>query len=83
MIEAMRDAWTDPRLDDLNHRVDEGFKEMRAEFRAVRMESRTEFAAVRSEMAAMHRTTLQIVVGGFGVMLVGFAGTIATIISQA
>jgi hypothetical protein len=82
-MEAVRDAWTDDRLDDLNHRVDEGFKEMREEFRAIRLESKTEFAAVRSEMAAMNRTMLQIVVGGFGVMLVGFAGTIATIISQA
>ena len=82
-MEAVRDAWTDERLDDLNHRVDEGFKEMREEFRAIRLESKTEFAAVRSEMAAMNRTMLQIVVGGFGVMLVGFAGTIATIISQA
>jgi hypothetical protein len=82
-MEAVRDAWTDDRLDDLNHRVDEGFKEMREEFRAIRLESKTEFAAMRSEMAAMNRTMLQIVVGGFGVMLVGFAGTIATIISQA
>jgi hypothetical protein len=82
-METMRDAWTDERLDELNHRVDEGFKEMREEFRAIRLESKTEFAAVRSEMAAMNRTMLQIVVGGFGVMLVGFAGTIATIISQA
>ncbi len=81
-MEAVRDAWTDERLDDLNHRVDEGFKEMREEFRAIRLESKTEFAAVRSEMAAMNRTMLQIVVGGFGVMLVGFAGTIATILTQ-
>jgi hypothetical protein len=82
-MEAVRDAWTDERLDDLNHRVDEGFKKMREEFRAIRQESKTEFAAVRTEMAAMNRTMLQIVVGGFGAMLVGFAGTIATIISQA
>ena len=93
-MEAMRDAWTDPRLDDLNQRVDSGFKEtsrefqalrleMRTEFAAVRSEMQTEFASVRSEMAAMNRTMLQIVVGGFGVMLVGFAGTIATVISQS
>ncbi|HET6998118.1 MAG TPA: hypothetical protein VFI03_05955 [Solirubrobacterales bacterium] len=25
-MEAMRDAWTDERLDYLNHRVDDGFK---------------------------------------------------------
>jgi hypothetical protein len=81
-MEAVRDAWTDERLDDLNHRVDVGFNEMREEFRAIRAESKTEFTAVRLEMAAMNRTMLQIVVGGFGAMLVGFAGTIATILTQ-
>jgi len=79
---SVRELWTDERLDDLNHRVDRGFEETKAEFRAVRLEMRTEFAAVRSEMAALHRTTMQIVLGGFGLMLVGFAGTIATILTQ-
>lgn len=82
-MEAVRDAWTDARLDDLNHRVDEGFKEVTNEFRALRLEMRTEFAAVRAETAAMNRTMLQVVLGGFGVMLVGFAGTIAAVIVQA
>lgn len=50
-MEAVRDAWTDDRLDDLNHRVDGGFKEVSREFQALRLEMRTEFAAVRSEMA--------------------------------
>jgi len=47
---AVRELWTDERLDDLNHRVDRGFEETKAEFRALRLEMRTEFAAVRSEM---------------------------------
>jgi hypothetical protein len=34
-------------------------------------------------MAAMHRTMLQVILGGFGVMLVGFGGTVATILTQA
>ena len=33
-MEAMRDKWTDARLDDLNKKVDDGFADMRAEFRA-------------------------------------------------
>jgi len=81
-MEAVRDAWTDPRLDDLNHRVDNGFQEVGNEFRAVRREMQTEFAAVRAENAAMHRALLQAVLGGFAVMTVGFAGTIATILTQ-
>lgn len=93
MAIAMKDLWTDERLDDLNHRVDRGFEETQAEFRALRLEMRTEFiavrsetqtefAAVRAEAAAMHRTLVQTMLGGFGVMLVGFAGTIATILTQ-
>lgn len=27
-MEAMREAWTDERLDDLNHKVDEGFQKV-------------------------------------------------------
>jgi hypothetical protein len=92
-MEATRNSWTDERLDDLNHRVDSGFSEVGQEFRAFRLEMPTEFAsvcsemaaefaAVRSEAAAMHRTSIQIVLGGFGVMMVGFAGTIATILTQ-
>jgi hypothetical protein len=75
---GMREAWTDERLDDLNHRVDSGFREMREEFRAVRGEMGTEFAAVRSEMMALNRTFLAAVV----TMAVGFGGTIATILLQ-
>lgn len=81
-MEAVRDVWTDERLDNLNHRVGEGFTEMREEFRALRLEMHTEFGAVRSEMAAMNRTTMQTILGGFAVMFVGFAGTIATILTQ-
>jgi hypothetical protein len=39
IMEAMRESWTDDRLDDLNGKVD-----------ALRVEMKTEFAAVRSEM---------------------------------
>lgn len=33
-----REKWTDERLDDLNQRIDVGFKEVREKFRAVRAE---------------------------------------------
>lgn len=38
-MEAMRESWTDGRLDDLNAKVD-----------LLRVETKTEFAAVRGEM---------------------------------
>lgn len=34
-MEAMRNSWTDDRLDHLNHRVDEGFERMGEEFARV------------------------------------------------
>jgi tetrahydromethanopterin S-methyltransferase subunit G len=34
-MEAMRSTWTDSRLDDLNSRVDEGFRELRGEIGAL------------------------------------------------
>lgn len=88
-MELVRDAWTDERLDDLNHRVDDlnrrmdlGFKEQREEFRAVRTEMATEFGAVRAEMAAANRTLAQVGVGMFATTIIGFAITIATILAQ-
>jgi hypothetical protein len=68
-MEAMRNAWTDERLDDLNHRVDEGFKEVREEFRAV-----------RAEMSAMDRALTHLIGGSFVTMMVGFGATIATVL---
>jgi chromosome segregation ATPase len=109
MAVMAREVWTDERLDDLNKRVDEGFKETRAEFRAVRSEMKSEFQAVRAEMksefhavraevkgesqsiraeiqaargelgsqiAALHRTTLQLFGGMMVTMVLGFAGMI-------
>ncbi len=68
-----REEWTDQRLDDLNKRVDDGFKEMREEFRAVRAEMSQGFLA-------QQRTTVQLFGGTIATMLVGFLGIIATIL---
>jgi HAMP domain-containing protein len=62
-MESMaREAWTDERLDDLTHRVDEGFNRNEREFQAVRLEMRTEFAAVRTEIGSL-RTELKDEIG--------------------
>lgn len=50
----MREAWTDERLDDLNKRVDEGFREIAEEFRGV-----------RGEISAMQRSMTATMVTGF------------------
>jgi hypothetical protein len=49
-MEAMRQSWTDDRLDDLNGKVDSLRLETRTEFKASRGEMKEEFAAVRAEM---------------------------------
>jgi hypothetical protein len=55
-MEAMRERWSDDRLDDLNSKVDalraemrEEFLGVREEFQAVRAEMREEFLGVREE----------------------------------
>lgn len=53
MMEAMREHWTDARLDDLNHRVDAGFSEVSREFQTLRLEVRTEFVAIRGEIGSV------------------------------
>jgi hypothetical protein len=51
-MEAVRESWTDERLDDLNAKVDRGFDRIDADLRALRVETRTEFTALRGEMKA-------------------------------
>ncbi len=76
MAVMAREVWTDDRLDDLNSRVESLDRRMEAGF----AEMREEFRVVRGEMASMHRTLVQTMVGGFVATWVGLAGTIATIV---
>jgi hypothetical protein len=92
MMPRDKESWTDDRLDDLNHKVDEGFKEMREEFRAqraefkaemgsMRAEFREEMSGIRSEISATNRLVAQLAWTMCGTMLVGFLGVIATILA--
>jgi hypothetical protein len=49
-VEAMRQAWTDERLDDLAKRVDDGFRESREDLRSFRIEVKADFASIRTDM---------------------------------
>jgi hypothetical protein len=93
MAVMARGTWTDERLDDLNKKVDDGFKEMRTEFRALRVEMKGESQAIRTEMSggfqgvrdeisALNRHLMQLTWGLIGTMLVGFLGTIVALVTQ-
>ena len=95
MMPRDRESWSDDRLDDLNHKFDEGFKDMREEFRAQRTEFRDEFGSVRSEIggvrsevgglrseiSATNRLLAQVSWAMFGTTVVGFLSVIATILA--
>jgi len=92
MAVMARELWTDERLDDLNKKVDDGFREtraeMRAEFRAVRVEMkeeirgvRSEMTEIRSELGTLNRTIHQFLFAVVGTIFLGFMGTIAALIT--
>ncbi len=60
-MEAVREKWTDERLDDLSERMTEGFRRVDADLREL-----------RSDMKSMQRLIIQVGGGLFGTMLVGF-----------
>jgi hypothetical protein len=78
MAVMAREAWTDHRLDDLNGRVESidrrmeaGFKEMREEFRAVRME-------MAAQTAMLNQTIYRL----FGGMIVTWIVGVVAILTQ-
>lgn len=62
-MEAMREAWTDARLDDLGERMDRGFDRVDVDLRAL-----------NGRFDALQRTMLQ-VGGGVIVALIGLIAT--------
>jgi hypothetical protein len=77
-MQTMREAWTDERLDDLNRHVEEGFRRIDGDLRALRVETKTELTALRGEMSerfdAMQRLMIQV----GGVIVAALIGLIAT-----
>jgi hypothetical protein len=64
-MDAVRERWTDERLDDLNARVTEGFQRVDVDLREMRADMNTRFEA-------MQRRIIQGGGGLFGMMLIGF-----------
>jgi hypothetical protein len=81
-MDSVRENWTDERLDDLNHRVDEGFREMREEFRAGRAEMSIRFDRVDARLDGIQRTMIQAIIAMTAAMLTGFVGLAALIVTQ-
>lgn len=68
-MEAVRDKWTDERVDDMNRRMGEGFQRVDADLREL-----------RSDMKAMQRLIIQVGGGLFGTMMVGFLSLVVTMV---
>lgn len=77
-MSAMRELWTDERLDDMSARVTEGFARLETDLREHRSETRAEFMALRSEIGTTQRLMVQIGGGMIGTMVLGFASLLLT-----
>jgi hypothetical protein len=70
-MEAMREKWTDERLDDMNARMAEGFQRVDADLRELRSDMNNRFEA-------MQRLIIQVGGGLFGTMIIGFLSLVLT-----
>ena len=80
-MDAMRQSWTDDRLDDFRADVNRRFDEVDRRFDAVdrRLEGvETELRALNGRFDALNRTLLQIGGGMVATLIAGFFGIIVT-----
>lgn len=81
------------RVASIERRMEAGFAEMRSEFKSLRektdagfKEAQAESVSIRQDMAnqfaAQNRMMIQLFGGMFATVVVGFLGTIATVITQ-
>lgn len=73
-MEAVRDKWTDERLDDLSARMDKGFDRLDKDMREVR----SELVGMNERFEATHRLIIQVGAGLFGTMVIGFLSLVVT-----
>ena len=77
-MERARSTWTDERLDDLAHRLDDGFNRIDAELRSLRGDMNTRFAEVNGRIDALQRTMIGVAGAMMATFVAGFLGLIAT-----
>jgi chromosome segregation ATPase len=73
---AMREKWTDERLDDLTQRMADGFvllrdeqRQLREEQRALRVEMDSRFNALESRIDQRFNSLLATILGGFALVI--------------
>jgi hypothetical protein len=76
-MEAVRESWTDARMDDLNRRVDEQGRRMDEGFGFLRAEMNARFEHQESRFDALQRLTVQLWAGTMFALLAGFATLLA------
>jgi hypothetical protein len=77
-MEAMREAWTDERLDDLSRRMDRGFERVDRDLRDLRADMDARFDRLETNFHALQRTIIQVGGGLIGTVIVVSAGLIST-----
>jgi hypothetical protein len=92
-MEAMREAWTDDRLDDLADRMDRGFDRVDKDIRELRAETKSEFTVLRGELnerfeavgarlETINRTMVQAAIGMSAAFIAGFAALVGLVATQ-
>jgi hypothetical protein len=69
-----RENWTDARLDDLSHRMDQGFERVDADIRGLRAEMNGGFDRIGGRFDALQRT-LFLAAAGVIASLIGLIAT--------
>jgi hypothetical protein len=90
-MEAVRQSWSDDRLDHLNYKVEEGFRSVDERFRQVdqrferveasirdsRIEMDLRFGRLEKKIDCLQQAIMVVGGGLFGTMVVAFSGLIA------
>ena len=77
-MEAMRQSWTDERLDDFREHVDQRFDQMDQRFERIETELRMRGTEINEGFRSLHRMTLQIGAGMFGTLLLAILTMLGT-----